>query len=430
MFDLIYTMRPNKQNISPCKAIRWQNKLFLVCIKNSIKVLSFLLLPNRKKTLVFEENPKSMTWKDILYFGYKYYVKNNNNFSAKPNFLSFKNGPIHFFEKNDNEKLTLNIAGDLMPYSQINSKTCGNLWTEKIEFFDADIVVANLETPIDLHQDASQVPELMLSNMNFNCTEEQFEIMNGRGFDVLSVANNHTLDMGYKGAHNTKAYLNKKGIQTCGVGNINQTHCVVSQKGFKIGFISYTYSLNQFEVDLSKDLKVNLLPLNKVDGCSISAIRKEAKLVKEQGAEFVVLLIHTGNAYQIMPGSQTQVLMKNIAEESEIDFIVGGHPHNIQPIELFNRNGKSIPAAYSLGDFIAYDIYQRCHLSLYLSIELNRINGKVVLQKLAVNPCYMEYKSKQMRLLDFNKLVESKKNDKKIADLHQLYTRTILEPNA
>ncbi|NJN35494.1 MAG: CapA family protein [Saprospiraceae bacterium] len=100
-------------------------------------------------------------------------------------------------------------------------------------FFDADIRFANLETPIDPSKPAALVPEVMLNNMNFNGSAAMFDIFNAQnlsqqpaddagrnltqrnvgrkiGFDVLSTANNHSLDMGETGVFATLDFLSEK----------------------------------------------------------------------------------------------------------------------------------------------------------------------------------------------------------------------------
>jgi len=384
---------------------------------------------------VFEENPRTMKFKELIFFAYKYYVK--NYFSGISNdFCKVKNNhlKINEFEGNTiGETISINVAGDLMPYELINDHTCKNLWKERADFFDADVVVANLETPIDIEKSMNTVPELMLSNMDFNSNKMQFKIFNGNAdnaqYDVLCFANNHTLDMGYRGANSTLSFMQQQGVEVCGVG-IEKTHAMVERKGIKVAFLAYTFSLNQYVPDANEDLKINVLPLNMPNGCDISKIEQEVLEVRSLGADIVILMLHGGNAYQPFPGPQTQNIFKKIAAKTKVDAIIGGHPHNIQPLQIFDNNGHKTFACYSLSDFIAYDIYDRCHLSLDLQLQIQRTKGKAKLTDVKVNANYMEYKNNQLVLRNFDAMIANNEigNDKKLLDLYWLYQNTIVNP--
>lgn len=420
-------MDSNQSLIPPCKALTLRGKLLLWVIRKLVALLSVALSISKKQPLEFEENALNMSLKELLFFGHKYYVKN----IVKGNSAGYLKLPSggKIYQESIASQLKLHIGGDLMPYKQIKSEYCAHLWDERRDFFMADIVAANLETPIDLEQKEQLVPEIMLNNMHFNGNLEQFNIFNNssgsKGFDVLSLANNHSLDMGYQGMRNTYSFLQKRNIKSCGVGYSMDRHCMVNRNGFKIGFISWTYSLNHLKPDEENTFNVNLLPLNNIEGCSIKSITEEALLLKQEGAEYIIAMMHSGNAYQPFPGKQTQSLFKRIAHETEVNFIVGGHPHNIQPIQEFETSKGPVIAAYSLGDFIAYDIYQRCHLSLYLEINLAKKDDQVVLVDFKVHRNYMEYKNQALRLRNFDHVLEEQPFDKKIADLQHLYQQTI-----
>ena len=78
-------------------------------------------------------------------------------------------------------------------------------------------------------------------------------------------------------------------------------------------------------------------------------LKEEAEMIKVDGADYVILMLHTGNAYQPFPSQQTQTLYDKILKETSVDFIAGHHPHNIQGIELQKLENKYKIGAYSLG---------------------------------------------------------------------------------
>lgn len=401
-------------------------------------VLSVLLFPIHllkfrqwSRPRFFEENPKTMNFKDIVYFAYKYYFKS----SVLPSVDSNQT----FFEKNviesriSNPDLSISIGGDLMPYELIQSSVCKSLWDEVgADFFGSDLVFANLETPLDVSQKPSFVPEVMLNDMHFNTNEETFNVFSGngqyKGYDVLSVANNHSMDMGEKGLDNTLEFLKSKNIDAVGAkkNQEDQDFSIREVNGIKIGFVAYTYSLNQLENPKGKSWKVNLLPLNTPD-CEVSVIQEHIEACRKQGAEFVICSLHCGNAYQAYPSSNTIELYQKIFEQCGPDVIAGGHPHNLQPWQYFHytdsQTGKLKKgfAIFSLADFVAYDIYTWCHLCAYLKINLKRNIQNEIDFEVLVHPLYMEFKNSQLKLRYAKNMFQSSELKGELKDVKILY---------
>ncbi|MEY4525735.1 MAG: hypothetical protein RIR57_1105, partial [Bacteroidota bacterium] len=101
---------------------------------------------------------------------------------------------------------------------------------------------------------------------------------------------------------------------------------------------------------------------------------------KQEGANFVILSLHYGNAYQAYPCAHIIENTKRIFEECGPDVILGGHPHNVQPMAAYpfkcphtgvEKRGFVL---FSFGDFVAYDIFNWCHLSVYLKLEISQMS--------------------------------------------------------
>lgn len=332
-----------------------------------------------KSKTQFGENPATMSKMDVLYFGYKYYFK-------PPEQASLHNIEQHFiankpkFNSQKDSVLSVSIGGDLMPYELINSKNCQHFWDELGEwFFESDIVTANLETPIDQNHKPSMVPEVMLNDMNFNGSEELFDVFKGKEFDILSIANNHMLDMGESGLNSTMDFLNEREIPFVGGAQKSDSESfrIIEKNGVKIGFLGFTYSMNQYLPIEGKEYLTNYLPLNEPN-CNLSTVKTQCSLLKEKGADLLFIHLHHGNAYQKYPCDHSIELFHRLHNECGIDFIAGGHPHNPQPLEEYEfqcpytgsiKKGFSV---YSLGDFVAYDIFKWCMIPQMLKIKISR----------------------------------------------------------
>jgi len=310
-----------------------------------------------------------------------------------------------------------------MPYFCITSTQCQKLWQESGDFFfDADLVVGNLETPLNPNKPASYVPEVMLSNMYFNANEDMFGVFSGfgkyKGFDVLSTANNHSLDQGEEGVKETLQFLEAKNIQHVGTARSIEERDqfpLIEKNGIKVAFLSYTFSLNALVCPPEKPYLANHLNLNEAHP-DISLIVEQAKLARQRGAEFLVAFLHMGCAYQPYPAKRIVDNMHQICKETGIDLVLGGHPHNAQPIEFlditdpFTGQAKQSTIVYSQGDFVAYDIHKWCKLPLLLKFELSKIEDNVVLTDLKAKLFYnyaeiTNGEVKALQLLDYQKLI-------------------------
>jgi hypothetical protein len=377
----------------------------------------------------FEENPAYFGFKDVLFLGYKYYIQPPYEFGDqlenyfKDQDLNF-NLPEGFVQESS---VSITAGGDLMPYARISPENTRHLWDEVGEwFFGADIVTANLETPVYPDKPASLVPEVMLSNMLFNGSEAMFSVFNGngqfKGYDVLSTANNHSFDMGRDGVSETIKFLENQKIAFTGTARTARERTkfpIVEKKGIRTAFISYTYSLNQFEVPAGESWLVNHIRLNLPDP-DLSEVRELVSVAHERGADLVVLFLHTGNAYQPYPSEHTIAVYHRLFEECGVDVILGSHPHNPQPMEKyvfdcpFSGIRKQGFAIYSLADFVAYDIFvwDRLVPLLKLTVVKGKVQGKSHTQLAAVEvlPVFNwgNPDGREIRFFNLKKLINEK----------------------
>lgn len=394
----------------------------------------------------FHEDPRLFTKSDLLFFAYKYYFKptleSDNTEGVEKFFLN--NPPIFSTPKNITNEVTLSAAGDLMPYEWIQKRFCPHLWDDIADdFFSSDLTFANLETPLDTSKPASLVPEVMLSDMNFNADEEMFELFQGKGdkqqargrrkgandqgFDILSTANNHSLDMGESGIFKTIEYLETQNIAFTGTARSAEERAnfpIIERNRIKTAFIAYTFSMNQYTNPTDKPFLVNHLEVNQPD-IDLSPLARDVALARERGAEFVILSLHFSNAYQAYPNAHIVRNAQRIFDECGVDIILGGHAHNIQPMARydfkcpFTQKPKAGLVLFSFSDFIAYDIFNGCHLSVYLKLKISKdTEGGVFLSDVEPVPVYAcgvyhNKNKRDLRLLDAKKWLTKIENEGK-----------------
>jgi poly-gamma-glutamate synthesis protein (capsule biosynthesis protein) len=122
-----------------------------------------------------------------------------------------------------------------------------------------------------------------------------------------------------------------------------------------------------------------------------------------------------GCAYQAYPSMHTVHNMHRICQAAGVDVLLGGHPHNPQPMEVYTTTHPHTGHArqhficYSQGDFVAYDIFKWCHLPLLLKLHITQgtLHGKktTLITRVEAKHYYMYQNArKQLRLLDFEQV--------------------------
>lgn len=183
--------------------------------------------------------------------------------------------------------------------------------------------------------------ELVLSGYpRFNSPKHIIRDLKANGVDLLSIANNHTMDKSERGLLNAINYMNEYGMPYVGayesIEDRNEMR-VFNVKGIRIGVLCYTYGLNGLPVPSGKDYMVSLIDREQMEN-DIREIRKEA--------DVTVVSIHWGNEYALQPSQYQQELADWLAAQ-QVDIIFGHHPHVLQP---YAEIGKT-KVFYSLGNF-------------------------------------------------------------------------------
>ncbi len=157
-----------------------------------------------------------------------------------------------------------------------------------------------------------------------------------------------------------------------------------------------------------KEYLCNHIPLN-VPGANLDFIKDQVEIAYGKGADIIIASVHYGNAYQLFPGEHIVKMTHRLFNECGIDIILGGHAHNIQPMEYYDfispitKKKKQGFVIYCMGDFVAYDIYTWGHLPVWLKIIIAKTAEETFIKEIKVNPVYTLgiYRNKHRRELKF-----------------------------
>jgi hypothetical protein len=207
---------------------------------------------------------------------------------------------------------------------------------------NADVTFGNLEgTMFDGEGTAKRCRDMSQCYV-FRTPASYAEHFTDAGFDVLSLANNHSGDFGPSGRSGTKAVLKKAGIAYAGLTGTDES-VIFERNGCKFGFAAFAPNSGT---------------------CDVRNLRGAKEIVAslEKQCDIVIVSFHGGAEgadHQHVPKKTEYYLGENrgdvhafahAAVDAGADVVFGHGPHVTRSIELY----KDRFIAYSLGNFCTY----------------------------------------------------------------------------
>lgn len=291
------------------------------------------------------------------------------------------------------ERFTILAVGDLMAHTpQLSSAKTGDGYDFEPCFAPvapritaADLAIGNLETTLS-GPDRGYTGYPM-----FNTPDAFAEALVQAGFDVLTTANNHTLDRGPTGVARTLDVLDTLGVQHTGSARTAEEAervLVADVNGAKVAVLAYTYGMNGFTAPSDKKWMVNV-----IDTARMAA---DVKRARELEPDLVIVSIHNGLEYQRQP-SESQKAVEMAMIEAGADVVLGSHPHVIQPmrtVEATREDGTPRTGfiIHSLGNFVSNqrERYRNTGLLLELGFEKDMRSGVTSLVSVEYVPVWVD----------------------------------------
>ena len=199
----------------------------------------------------------------------------------------------------------------------------------------------------------------------FNTPDEvAYEVIKA-GFNVFTMATNHSWDFGYKALKRTVEFTRTlEGVTTLGIHDSiedRDTIRIVEKNGIRIAMLNYTYGTNYPIYEEEGAFAVDRL--------SKERIESDVKKARE-AADFVVVFPHWGEEYELTPNSSQKNYTK-IFLDCGVDVVVGCHPHVCQTMEVLTSDtGHKMAVYYSVGNFLSVFKSTDCQLEAMAYIEL------------------------------------------------------------
>lgn len=245
----------------------------------------------------------------------------------------------------DTRPVTIGITGDVMLGRSVNQRILQT--SDRFPFNDVadalrayDLTVGNLECVV------SRLGSPQPKQYTFEADPEGFPRLTAAGYSIMSVANNHSGDYGKSAFMDMLDHLPGHGITPLGGGaNLSAAHQPVIRtvRSTTIGFLAYC-QIEPFSFAATSSSPGHAWLDAALMAADIQALRSKV--------DFMIVFTHWGIEYQPLE-SNTQEAMARIAIDAGADFVVGAHPHVIQPSSSYR--GK--PIVFSLGNFVFDEMF-------------------------------------------------------------------------
>ncbi len=269
-------------------------------------------------------------------------------------------------EKKKEYDVSLVMVGDALYHSGVYKDGLQSDGTYNFDSQLADVtpIIKNYDLAYYNQETILGGTELGLSNYpRFNSPQEVGDAFLKAGFNLVSLATNHTMDRGEKAILNSVNYWREKeNVLTAGSYDSFEDRArshIGEKNGITYAFLSYTYGTNGIPVPEGKEYLVNLFDKE--------TVKKDIEEVRDK-VDIVMVAMHWGVEYTHTPTKEQRDQAQFLADLG-VDIIIGSHPHVIEPIEHI---GKTV-VIYSLGNFISGQDGLMKRIGLLASLDIHKV---------------------------------------------------------
>lgn len=222
----------------------------------------------------------------------------------------------------------------------------------------------------------------------FNTPECVAEQLAGLGWNLVTCATNHALDMGFEGvANNCEVWARQRGVTMAGTYSSAEDRAKVRtfEKGdITFSFLAYTDVINNTELPIKPEYAIAVADQSRMVG-DIEAAKKVS--------DVVIVAMSWGDEDSSEVSASQRELAQLLADEG-VDLVLGFGPHVIQPVEWVEGldargtpTGHKTLVVFSLGNFISnqMDYPENVEGCFTCAFELNRTTREITIADPAWN---------------------------------------------
>ena len=195
--------------------------------------------------------------------------------------------------------------------------------------------IVNLEGVV-----AGQLPRTTWKQFFLRMPPRSARVLRSAGIDIVTLANNHSMDFGFPGLLSTLMSLARADIRSTGAG----MDLAAASKPLIIELEGRSVCLLAF----SKTLPESFWATNNEAGTAFASEKLAVTRVKDCSDRglYTVVSLHWGQEGQKKAAGYQRELAQSVIDAGA-DLVIGHHPHVVQDIESY----KGKPIFYSLGNF-------------------------------------------------------------------------------
>ena len=314
---------------------------------------------------------------------------------------------IHYEPKEIEEvvkekRLSIAMVGDALLHNSVydDASNGDGTYNFKPMFTDIKELIQDYDLKYYNQETIIGGKKLGLSNYpRFNSPDEIGLDLVDAGFNLISLANNHTMDKNEQGILYSNQFWSEQDVITAGTysdAESRENIPVHEINDIKYAFLSYTIGTNGIPVPAGKEYLVSIY--------SDEQAEQDILKIKDQ-VDVIIVAMHWGVEYSHVPNNQQKHIVKHLSKLG-VSLIIGAHPHVIQPIDMYDNT----LVIYSLGNFISGQKILGLEkiIGLFVGVDIVVNDGVVSFENLQYELLYTYCNSsyKQFKVIPFSKLTD------------------------
>lgn len=259
--------------------------------------------------------------------------------------------------KEEKYKLSLIMAGDMLVHDKIYNEARKNANNNGYDFKPMLTYIKDIVKDYDL---AYYNEEVILGGTSiglssypaFNSPYEVGLDMIDTGFNMVSLATNHTLDRGIKAIENSLDFWNSTDVYTSGSYKTmeERNNIKIKEKNnITYAMLNYTYGTNGIKRPNGYESYVNIWDMSNKNSYEEykNVVKQDIENIRNK-VDVLIVAMHFGEEYNFNT-TWYQEDSSNFLSSLGVDIIIGTHSHVLGPIKWINNT----LVIYSLGNFLS-----------------------------------------------------------------------------
>lgn len=259
--------------------------------------------------------------------------------------------------KEETYKLSLIMAGDMLVHDKIYNEARKNANNNGYDFKPMLTYIKDIVKDYDL---AYYNEEVILGGTSiglssypaFNSPYEVGLDMIDTGFNMVSLATNHTLDRGIKAIENSLDFWNSTDVYTSGSYKTmeERNNIKIKEKNnITYAMLNYTYGTNGIKRPNGYESYVNIWDMSNKNSYEEykNVVKQDIENIRNK-VDVLIVAMHFGEEYNFNT-TWYQEDSSNFLSSLGVDIVIGTHSHVLGPIKWINNT----LVIYSLGNFLS-----------------------------------------------------------------------------